>query len=96
MAGTIAQEGLRPPSLAIFEASPRLAGRTCLSLSFSGEGGSSSGVPSGQESSVLSRAVPSKWALGPTGPGKVSGGHRSLGWGCGRARESGRTRVIEL
>lgn len=60
MDGTIAQEGLRPPSLAIFEASPRLAGRTCLSLSFSGEGGSSSGVPSGQESSVLSRAVPSK------------------------------------
>lgn len=50
MDGTIAQEGLRPPSLAIFEASPRLAGRTCLSLSFSGEGGSSSGVPSGQES----------------------------------------------
>lgn len=43
--GSPPQEVLRPPSIGTLQASPRLPGKICLSLSFSGEGASRSGGP---------------------------------------------------
>lgn len=75
--GIAAPGSLRPPSIGTLPASPRLPGKTCLSLSFSGAGGSSSGGPYRQGILCASRVVTSHWALGAAGQGKAPWGHGS-------------------
>lgn len=92
---TTAPGSLRPPSLGSSQASLRLPGRFCLSVSFLQEGTSGSEVPSGGESSAQSRVVTSGRALGSTGQGNFPWGHTPLDGGCGGARGCGSERSEE-
>lgn len=74
--GSPPQEVLRPPSIGTLQASPRLPGKICLSLSFSGEDASSSGGP--HQRGTLCAVKGSNIPEGP-GPWALQGRGMSLG-----------------